>query len=42
MPDIPDTAMRADQRLIALGEARRIQDCFGTLDPERSSAVKGA
>ena len=42
LPDLPDTALRADQRLIAMGEARRIQDCFATLDPERSAAVKGA
>lgn len=42
MADIPDTTLRADQRLVAKGEARRIQDCFDGLDPDRSSAVKGA
>ena len=42
LPDIPDTSLRADERLIAMGEARRITDCFATLEPDRSAAVKGA
>ncbi len=42
LTQIVDTALRADQRLVAKGEARRIQDCFDTLDSDRSLAVKGA
>lgn len=39
---IPDSAPRAESRLVALGEARRIADCFGTLEPARASALQGA
>jgi RNA polymerase sigma-70 factor, ECF subfamily len=39
---IADTAPRAEIRLVAKGEARRMADCFATLDPERAEAVKGA
>jgi RNA polymerase sigma-70 factor (ECF subfamily) len=39
---IADTAPRAETRLIAKGEARRIGDCFGTLEPARAEAVRGA
>ncbi len=39
---VPDSTPRAETRLIAQGEARRIADCFGTLDPERAEAVRGA
>lgn len=39
---VADTAPRADQRLIAKAEARRIAECFDTLEADRSAAVKGA
>lgn len=39
---VQDSAPRADTRLIAKGEARRMVECFETLDPERAEAVKGA
>lgn len=39
---VQDTAPRAETRLVAKGEARRLADCFETLDPERAEAVKGA
>lgn len=37
-----DTTPRAETRLIASGEARRIHDCFDTLDPDRAAALRGA
>jgi RNA polymerase sigma-70 factor, ECF subfamily len=39
---VPDTAPRAETRLVAKGEARRMADCFATLEPDRADAVKGA
>ncbi len=39
---IADTAPRAENRLIALGEVRRIGECFQRLEPDRASAVRGA
>ncbi|MFN7223474.1 MAG: sigma-70 family RNA polymerase sigma factor [Paracoccaceae bacterium] len=39
---IPDAAPRAETKLIAQGEARRVTDCFDTLEPERADAVRGA
>jgi RNA polymerase sigma-70 factor (ECF subfamily) len=39
---VADSAPRAETRLIAQGEARRVVDCFDTLDPERADAVRGA
>lgn len=39
---VQDSTPRAETRLIAKGEARRMTDCFGTLDPEKADAVKGA
>jgi len=38
----PDNAPRAETRLIAQGEARRMADCFATLDPDKADAVRGA
>lgn len=38
----PDTAPRAETRMLALGEARRIGDCFQTLEPDRAAALRGA
>ena len=42
MDTIQDTTPRAETRLIAMGEARRISDCFGKLEPDRADAVRGA
>ena len=39
---IPDSAPRAETRLIAMGEARRVSECFDTLEPARADAVRGA
>ena len=39
---VSDTAPRAEAQLIAKGEARRIGECFDTLDPDRAQAVRGA
>lgn len=39
---VQDSAPRAETRLVALGEARRVSDCFDTLEPDRAEAVRGA
>ena len=39
---IADSAPRAENRLVAMGEARRVADCFATLEPDRAQAVRGA
>jgi RNA polymerase sigma-70 factor (ECF subfamily) len=39
---VADTTPRAETRLIAMGEARRMADCFATLEPDRAEAVRGA
>ena len=39
---VSDTSPRAETQLIAKGEARRIGDCFDTLEPDRARAVRGA
>jgi RNA polymerase sigma-70 factor, ECF subfamily len=39
---VEDNSPRAETRLIAEGEARRIGDCFATLEPGRAAAVRGA
>ncbi|MDX5351491.1 MAG: sigma-70 family RNA polymerase sigma factor [Paracoccaceae bacterium] len=39
---VPDGAPRAETRLVAQGEARRMAECFATLDPDRADAVRGA
>ena len=39
---VQDSAPRAETRLIAEGEARRMADCFATLEPDRAAAVRGA
>ncbi len=39
---LPDRAPTAEGAAIALGEARRVADCFATLDPDRAAAVRGA
>jgi RNA polymerase sigma-70 factor, ECF subfamily len=42
MAAVADPAPRAETRLIASGEARRINDCFATLEPDRAEALRGA
>jgi RNA polymerase sigma-70 factor (ECF subfamily) len=42
MAAVPDPAARAETRLIATGEARRINDCFDTLESDRAQALRGA
>ncbi len=37
-----DTAPRAETRMVAMGEARRINACFGTLEPDRAAMLRGA
>jgi RNA polymerase sigma-70 factor (ECF subfamily) len=37
-----DPTPRAETRLLAMGEARRMADCFATLEPDRAAAVRGA
>lgn len=39
---VQDATPRAETRLIAKGEARRMADCFDTLEPDRAQAVRGA
>jgi RNA polymerase sigma-70 factor (ECF subfamily) len=39
---VSDTRPGAEAVLVASGEARRIADCFGTLEPARAEAVRGA
>jgi RNA polymerase sigma-70 factor (ECF subfamily) len=39
---VQDNSPRAETRLIAQGEARRMADCFATLEPDRADAVRGA
>lgn len=39
---VGDSAPGAESRLVAQGEARRMADCFATLEPERADAVRGA
>jgi RNA polymerase sigma-70 factor, ECF subfamily len=42
MEAVADTAPRAETRMVALGEARRVTDCFATLEPAQAEAVRGA
>jgi RNA polymerase sigma-70 factor, ECF subfamily len=37
-----DNAPTAEGALVAQGEARRVADCFGQLEPDRADAVRGA
>lgn len=39
---VPDSAPRAESRLVAMGEARRVVECFDQLEPDRAAAVRGA
>lgn len=42
LDSIPDSRATAEGTLIAKGEARRIADCFATLEPDKAQAVRGA
>jgi RNA polymerase sigma-70 factor (ECF subfamily) len=42
LAEVSDPTPRAETRLIATGEARRIQDCLDQLPPDRATALKGA
>ncbi|MGB3146404.1 MAG: sigma-70 family RNA polymerase sigma factor [Paracoccaceae bacterium] len=42
MADLRDTNPGAEARVIALGEASRINDCFDSLEPDRADAIRGA
>lgn len=39
---LPDDSPGVLARIVAAGDARRIADCFGTLEPDRAAAVQGA
>lgn len=39
---VADKAPGAEAQAVAKGEARRIAECFGTLEPSRADAVRGA
>ena len=39
---LPDDRPGAEAGLIARGEARRVIDCMGQLEPDRAAAVRGA
>lgn len=39
---VQDSTPRAETRLIAMGEAKRMSDCFDTLETDRADAVRGA
>ena len=40
--DIPDRSPGPEAQVLARGEARRIADCFDTLEPPRAEAIRGA
>lgn len=42
LDSVQDDSPRAETRLIAQGEAKRVADCFATLEPDRAEAVRGA
>jgi len=42
MNAVADPAPRAETRLIASGEARRINECFDTLETDKAAALRGA
>lgn len=39
---LPDPALGPEGNLIARGEAKRVVDCMGRLEPDRAAAVRGA
>lgn len=40
--EMPDMAPGAEARLVAMGEARRIEECFETLEGQKAEAVRRA
>lgn len=42
METVADPSPRAETRLIASGEARRISECFDTLETDKAAALRGA
>ncbi|HQY42878.1 MAG TPA: sigma-70 family RNA polymerase sigma factor [Paracoccaceae bacterium] len=40
--NLRDPAPTAEHQLVAKGEARRIGDCFDSLEPEKADAIRGA
>jgi RNA polymerase sigma-70 factor (ECF subfamily) len=42
MAGLRDPSPGAEAQIVAKGEARRITDCFGTLEPARADAIRGA
>ena len=42
LDQVQDTTPRAEIRMVAQGEVRRITDCLEKLEPERAEAVRGA
>lgn len=42
MASLADRAPGPEAQVVAKGEARRITDCFGTLEPARAEAIRGA
>jgi RNA polymerase sigma-70 factor (ECF subfamily) len=42
MATLRDRSPGAEAQMVARGEARRISDCFGTLEPDRAAAIRGA
>ncbi|MDZ4312771.1 MAG: sigma-70 family RNA polymerase sigma factor [Cypionkella sp.] len=42
MNAVIDTTPRAETRLIAVGEAKRINQCFETLEADKAAALRGA
>lgn len=39
---LPDPGLGVEGKLIARGEAKRVVDCMGQLEPDRAQAVRGA
>lgn len=42
MASLRDPTPGAEAQIVAKGEARRITDCFGTLEPAKADAIRGA
>lgn len=42
MADLRDPSPGVEAQIVAKGEARRITDCFGTLEPAKADAIRGA
>ena len=42
LDQVADASPGVLDRILAAGEARRIVDCLGTLEPDRSAAIQGA